>query len=231
MNLKKNLVATALVLMSASAAQAAVVNSTIYEQIGGPTNVKGTTIDVYNITLTADSVLEIDMMANESLTGSLAAHPLALYDLNGDGEFTVMDGHMRLYKDGVEFSSGDDTSAYSNPGNINGWQDGTLSSRDSYMLISASAGNYTLYVADYNLQIADITTLFNTGDTLGNSQTHADYRLSILAFDDFYLDDDNNPVYGNELDLTVSQVPVPAAAWLFGSALMGFGAVSRRKRT
>lgn len=230
MSLKKNLVATAIALLSASAAQAAVVNGTIYQKIGGPTNVNGTTIDIYNITLTADSILEIDMMAGESLTGSLATHPSALYDLNGDGEFTVMDGHMRLYKEGVEFSAADDTSAYSNPGNINGWQDGTLSSRDSYMLINASAGDYTLYVADYNLQVADITTLFNTGDTLGNSQTHADYRLSILAFDDFYLDDNNNPVYGNQLDLTVSQVPVPAAAWLFGSALMGFGAVSRRKR-
>jgi hypothetical protein len=98
------------------------------------------------------------------------------------------------------------------------------------MLISATAGTYTLYVADYNLQIADLTTGFNTGDTLGNSQTHADYRLSILAFDDFYTDDNNNPVYGNPIDLTVSQVPVPAAAWLFGSAMLGFGAISRRKR-
>ncbi len=230
MSIPKSILATALLLASASAAQAAVVDGTIYEQIGGPTHVKGTTIDFYTINLSADAILEVDMVASESLTGSLAAHPLALYDLNGDGEYTVMDGHMRLFKNGVEVGVADDTSAYSNPGNINGWQDGTLSSRDSYMLLSLSAGDYTLAVADFNLQAADILTKFNTGDTLGNGQTHADYRLSILAFDDFELDGNNNPLYGNEVAVSVSQVPVPAAAWLFGSAMMGFGAISRRKR-
>jgi len=230
MTISKTVLAAAITLACANIAQAAVVNGTIFEQIGGPTNVKGTTVDIYNINLTADSILEIDMMASESLTGSLAAHPLALYDLNGDGEYTVMDGHMKLYKDGVEVGIADDTSAYSNPGNINGWQDGTISSRDSYLLLNLSAGDYTLAVADYNLQAADVLAGFNTGDTLGNNQTHADYRLSIMAFDDFELDGNNNPNYGNSLDITVSQVPVPAAAWLFGSAMMGFGAISRRKR-
>ncbi len=32
------------------------------------------------------------------------------------------------------------------------------------------------------------------------------------------------------LTYTVSSVPVPAAVWMFGSALAGFGAINRRKR-
>ena len=32
------------------------------------------------------------------------------------------------------------------------------------------------------------------------------------------------------LTYTISSVPVPAAVWLFGSALAGFGAINRRKR-
>jgi len=37
-------------------------------------------------------------------------------------------------------------------------------------------------------------------------------------------------LYASTLSLTVSQVPVPAAAWLLGSALVALGATRRRRR-
>lgn len=37
------------------------------------------------------------------------------------------------------------------------------------------------------------------------------------------------PVQFNDLTLSVNAVPVPAAAWLFGSALLGFVGISRKR--
>ncbi|MCG8070610.1 MAG: VPLPA-CTERM sorting domain-containing protein, partial [Candidatus Thiodiazotropha taylori] len=34
----------------------------------------------------------------------------------------------------------------------------------------------------------------------------------------------------SDYDLTMSAVPLPAAAWLFGSALLGFVSYSRRRK-
>lgn len=39
----------------------------------------------------------------------------------------------------------------------------------------------------------------------------------------------NTAVYLHSVDFTVSQVPIPAAAWLFGSALLGLVSVGRRR--
>ena len=50
---------------------------------------------------------------------------------------------------------------------------------------------------------------------------HADYRITLSS------DTMNFSVSGNTI--TVSAVPVPAAVWLFGSALAGFGVFGRKK--
>jgi len=41
----------------------------------------------------------------------------------------------------------------------------------------------------------------------------------------------NNNVEGYQLDITTSAVPVPAAVWLFGSALLGLTGLSRKKKS
>jgi hypothetical protein len=38
-----------------------------------------------------------------------------------------------------------------------------------------------------------------------------------------------DPKTASDYDLTMSAVPLPAAAWLFGSALLGFVSYSRRR--
>ncbi len=227
-------IVTTLSLMSATAAQSAVVEGTIYQQVGGATNVSGTTIDYYDITLAANGVLEIDMLAMESYSGSLAIHPGGLVDLNEDGEHTALDGHIRLFPGtnyAAEVGIADDSSAYTPPGNSNGWADGSISSRDSYLLLGLNAGTYRLAVSDYNMTRQDVIDGFNPTDTLLNGRTHADYTLAINAYADYDFDDNGNPVIGNSIAVAVSQVPVPSAVWLFGSAIAGFGSFRSRKKS
>lgn len=181
------------------------MQGTIYHRMGGPTNVSGTTIDYYDITLPTNSILEVDMLAMESYSGSLAVHPGGLVDLNNSGDFTALDGHMRLFRSPgytTEVGIGDDGSAYAPPGN--GWADGSISTRDSYLLLSLNAGNYRLAVSDYNMSIVDVIDGFNTGDKLLNGRTHADYRLTINAYESYRFIDSSGlgPNGGNALEFT-----------------------------
>ena len=55
--------------------------------------------------------------------------------------------------------------------------------------------------------------------------------LKIFGQGTFY-DDQKNPIRGSSTDLYVAginEVPIPAAAWLFGSALLGIAGLRRRK--
>ena len=46
---------------------------------------------------------------------------------------------------------------------------------------------------------------------------------------DYTFSDSSGYVTGGVAYITPSQVPIPAAAWLFGSALLGLGVVKRKK--
>jgi hypothetical protein len=52
--------------------------------------------------------------------------------------------------------------------------------------------------------------------------------LFVSAHDSLY--QDNSDLNGNyKINLSVSSVPVPAAFWLFGSGLIGFVGLSKKK--
>ncbi|MES9855256.1 MAG: hypothetical protein ABW166_01445 [Sedimenticola sp.] len=61
-------------------------------------------------------------------------------------------------------------------------------------------------------------SLDSTSGTISGLVAAQDYQLDLVGNVSFY-----------NLTLTASPVPLPAAAWLFGSALVGFGFLSRRK--
>jgi hypothetical protein len=52
------------------------------------------------------------------------------------------------------------------------------------------------------------------------------FNSSFLGFDDWNY---GGYLYGEWGSLTLTEVPVPAAAWLFGSALLGLAGIKRRK--
>ena len=80
---------------------------------------------------------------------------------------------------------------------------------------------------------------FNFAGTISNAAAQGGGSVSLIGFG--VLDTvkliDNSPVRPNtttggfDVDaVRVSPVPIPAAAWLFGSALLGFFGVSRRRK-
>ena len=215
--IRKTTATLAFSLLSIASAQASTstVSGTIHQQ----TNPNATTLDYWRIDLSADSVFEVDVLANEGYLTSKPGPPGAYSDLNGDGEITLMDSHLRIYKNSVatanEVATADDSAAYSD-GSGDGWGDGSLNSRDSYGMWEFTAGTYILAFGDYNVQAADPVAGINAGDTLGSNQTHADYQIKFAADVPF--------------TVTPTTVPLPAAVWLFGSAIAGLGFFGRKKQ-
>ncbi len=70
------------------------------------------------------------------------------------------------------------------------------------------------------------TQLFSTGNLVDSH-----FILSGLSAGTYTLQftGDAEGVFGGAYDVTVSAVPLPAAAWLFGSALLGFVTFSARR--
>lgn len=242
--LRQSLRALVLSAAAVSGAQAATVNGTIY-QATDPVLGAGTTIDYWSFTLTSAANVIIDVRANEGYATGWGAHPGAYVDLNGDGEITLADTQFRLYQGFVsldtEVTSADDGPSYTPPGDTDGWADGTLASRDSYLSTALEAGNYVIALGDWNLTIDDAIAGFNAGDSIAGAtgvnpftgaigQDHFDYQLTILATDfetgDILTPNPTKVTLGGD---PVQPVPLPGAVWLFGSALAGYLGLAKRK--
>ncbi|WP_197488466.1 hypothetical protein [Methylomonas koyamae] len=242
--LRQSLLALALSAAAVSSAQAATVNGTIYKATD-PVLGAGTTVDYWSFTLSAAANVIIDVRANEGYSNGWGSHPGSYVDLNGDGEITLADTQFRLYQDYVsldtEVTSADDGKAYTPPGNTDGWADGSLASRDSYLSTALEAGHYVIAFGDYKLDINDAVAGFNTGDAItaatgtnpftgATGQDHFDYQLTFLATDyDTGANLALNPLQVTVGGEPVQPVPVPGAVWLFGSALAGFLGLGKRK--
>lgn len=243
MNFAKNAFHTTIAAAVLSAAwvagaQAAAVEGTIYQRTAADPTGKGTTVDYWSFTLTSAALVDIDVRSNEGYTNGWGAHPGAYVDLNGDGEITLSDTQFRVFADHVapdtEVIDADDSPSYTPPGNANGWGDGSLLLRDSYLSTALDVGTYVIAFGDYSLTLDEAVAGFNTGDAISGAtglnpftgatgQDHFDYRIT-FNFTNFET--------GAAMDVRVappSAVPVPGAIWLLGSALSGMGVLRRRR--
>ncbi|MDD2758670.1 MAG: PEP-CTERM sorting domain-containing protein [Methylomonas sp.] len=245
LSVRKTMLALTMSLAAAATAQADVFTGTINATID-PTHGKGTTIDYWAFSLSADANVIIDVRANEGYVNSWGSHPGAYVDLNGDGEITLSDTQFRLYQDSVsldtEIVAADDGAGYTSPGNSNGWADGTLSRNDSYLSTALQAGNYIIAFGDYDLDTNDAIRGFNSGDNIAaytginpftgvTGQDHFDYQITLQAFD--FNNGGSLSAQAIQVDATgtpINPVPVPGAVWLFGTALAGFLGSVKRKR-
>ena len=111
-----------------------------------------------------------------------------------------------------------------------------------HVTFTASGSNWTAQYFDVDNVAGDSITLFGDNnfvlgmkwwDFLGY---HPDSGWSLESSPDSYLitfdgfNGPESPVTGSTLAIDVQVVPVPAAAWLFGSGLIGLVGVARRKR-
>lgn len=95
----------------------------------------------------------------------------------------------------------------------------TMNSLDAKILPNLSAGQYLVSI--YGSGIAPIGNLLADGFTGAGAAGLFQYSLNV----------DGASVMANSLNFqsSVSAVPLPAAVWMFGSGLMGFLGLSKRK--
>ena len=110
-----------------------------------------------------------------------------------------------------------------------------------HVTFTASGSNWTAQYFDVDNVAGDSITLFGDRnfvlgmkwwDFLGY---HADSGWAVTSSPDSYLitfdgfNGPESPIDGSTLAIDVQVVPVPAAAWLFGSGLIGLVGIARRK--
>lgn len=122
------------------------------------------------------------------------------------------------------------------------------------MLLQDNIGiNKTVDISSYNNGIGSVQVgLFGTGGyittvpvtgffTLNiiNLDVSALYNSAVAASDDFLgfrlhdvvaIDGSSVQAFYNDSSLMLSEVPLPAAIWLFGAALIGLAGISKRKK-
>jgi len=201
----------------------------------------GTTFDTWKIVIQDAGSFKVNVLAYESTSNASAD----AQDLNGDAEFTYIDpdthfwhddgsvnpllnpaNHLARCDDIANNCPGVDTPDFklTDLGATFGASDGSIhAQRDPAYEVTMAAGNYLFVMADYRLTETEAASGINGGDTIRNTNAggHGDYRLTLSS------DNLRFSLSGNTI--TVSQVPVPGAVWLFGSALLGFVGIGRRK--
>lgn len=216
----------------------------------------GTSFDTWKFNVQTAGSFTVDVAAYEASQSSTTAAGYYTSDINGDGELTWLDPDTYFYKsdghlDAVDaLVRCDDTQ-----NNCAVYQNGLTATtspvvltthlqsetpvdgsvhfrRDPWFDVTIAAGEYLYLVADYLLSPAEAAGGYNgfggSADTFSKPTgfvnpivDHADYRVTLSS------NTLNFSLSGNTI--TVSQVPVPAAVWLFGSALTGLAAFGRRK--
>ena len=94
--------------------------------------------------------------------------------------------------------------------------------------ITISGTHQGMFQDDLLLTNINSNEQFHLGSTFSQTLNlgAGDYIFTISGFALNALD----PKINSDYDLTMSAVPLPAAAWLFGTALLGFVSFSRRRK-
>jgi len=218
------------------AANTLVINGSLFQQEAG------STFDVWKIIAPAGGTFKLNVLAYESTDNTSAS----AVDLNGDGEFTYIDPDTHFWKDDGSANPlfnaanhlarcddiANNCAAVDTPdfklvdlGSAFGASDGSIHvQRDPAYEVTLAAGNYLFVMADYRLTEAEAAAGINSGDTIRNTDVggHGDYRITFSS--------NTNTFSLNGDTVSISQVPVPPAIWLFSSALLGVRGISRRKK-
>jgi hypothetical protein len=169
------------------------------------------------------------MLIKSTYTATESAHPLTLYlDKVTPAPFSMFGqyGDLSMTMTTADLVSGSGYRTYGLDGNNDSYDDGSLSGNVPLPCVAegceahAQLNLVQLIYEDYGTNIA--LTSFNSSDPRGlvyeqrsSFPCYGDPSCAINDVQSFY----------------VSAVPIPAAAWLFGSGLLCLIGVSRRKNT
>jgi hypothetical protein len=140
--------------------------------------------------------------------------------------FSTVGAQAASYDAGVFSGAGD---SYGTPSPSGNFLDSYSLTVDAASLDVNIAGSHQGMFGD-DLLLTNLTTneQYHLGTTFSETLTlgAGDYIFTISGF---ALNVTDTKI-SSDYDLTMSAVPLPAAAWLFGSALLGFVSYSRRRK-
>jgi hypothetical protein len=136
-------------------------------------------------------------------------------DVNGDGEDAFIDSYIYVFRDSLDadnvYASNDDST-----GNFG--SDGTVRGNDSYLSQVFEAGEYIIAISSCGYSpyfsvdeaVAGVNQKAIIPYSAGEGD-HGDYRIAVTG--------------------DVSAVPVPGAAWLLGSGVLGLAILKKKRFT
>lgn len=217
----------------------------------------GTSFDTWKFNIRSAGSITVDLAAYEATQSSVSTAGYANVDINGDGELTWLDPDTHFYKDDGHLDAIDAIVRCDDTQNNCAVYQNGLDADSSPIVVSShlqaessldgsahfrrdpwfdatfnAAGDYLFLVADYRLTPAEAEGGYNgfggSPDTFSAPSgfvdpilDHGDYQITLSS--------DSLNFFRSGNTITVTAVPLPAAVWLFGSALLGIGAIGRRK--
>ena len=217
----------------ASAATFSLTPSSFGKAGGSAYNSVSTSADGIGLTITAFKIENNGSGEISSMT-ELTGPDVGVYLSGSQGNIGVIGSNARVLGDLVDSGNLDGDSNFS----ANDPDEGLLFSFDQ--LVSLDYINFDMFTKqkndDFNLTVDGVLVLldFNANDTsslVTNVPGQFDeYNFNSIVGSNFLFWADGDSDSFRIDTLNVSTVPVPAAAWLFGSALLGMFGFSRRKK-
>ena len=113
-----------------------------------------------------------------------------------------------------------------------GWDSSSSGGQTGLIVIKLPGTTLTTQNGACDTASNPIAALRTTCNLIRPNTVGTSVSLGVLEAGDYLIgiyEGNNNPST-NEVTLQLTAVPLPAAVWLFGSALMGLGVVARRRK-
>ena len=206
--------------LSTSNHAALVINEIDYDQAGTDT---AEFIELFN---TGASTVSLDnysiMLINGTNSSSYRNIDLSGFDIDADGYFVICSDTTAVANCNYSFTTSDSWLQNGSPDAVGLYESDSLIDSLSYegALLVFTEGS-VLTLSDNNVDIVSLSRISNGFDSNDNA---ADFQLGCIT-----PGSSNIAGSGDCSTTAVSAVPVPAAAWLFGSGIIGLVGMARRK--
>lgn len=172
---------------------------------------------------TWNGTFEVGAHPDYMAEGSQAAQSFAGFNFVANGVTSFSISLSGAVKDAGEFATGPD--GCPNPADACYFKDGNYNSQPVYSVIGVwSISKDSIdYISDGGWEEAVL--YIGSGGNFTVPVGYENAYLFLAENDGYYLDNTD----GNSYSVSVNTVPVPAAAWLFASALIGLGTMARKR--